>query len=68
MNDDNPAKSATRSPNPGSQAGTDEETVVDTVDARQGGRQKMSIHVLIASMILVALVFVAIWFFLTSRA
>lgn len=45
----------------------DGETVVSTVEARQGGRQKMSIHVLVASMVLVLLVFFTMWFFLMHR-
>jgi hypothetical protein len=41
----------------------DEETVVGTVDARQGGRQTMNFHVLTISLLLAGIGFFVAWYF-----
>lgn len=51
-------------PAPGNTPGRDDadETVVGTVDARQGGRQKMNVRVLMIGMLLAGLGFFVAWF------
>jgi hypothetical protein len=41
----------------------DEETVIGTVDARQGGRQTMNFHVLTISLLLAGVGFFVAWYF-----
>jgi hypothetical protein len=51
---------------PGRKTGGDAqeaETVISTTDARQGGRQTMSIHVLIYSMLIILTGFMAFWLY-----